>query len=272
MLSGCRRGPLEVPAVRPLIARIRSFVRVTACCAMLLIAGRSLSAQTIPHSSDSKPDFSGFWEVLSKADENIEPHSAGRGISASVGIVEGGELPYQPAALAQRKKNFAARKALDTEAKCFLPGVPRIMYEQHPFQIVQTPDLVMMLFEYLHAKRNVFMGSEHLPPPLDWWMGDSRGSWDDGTLVVDVNNFNDQTWFDRVGNYHSDALHVVERYALADSDYINYTATIEDAKVFTRPWKMDLVFYRHKEPNFRLLDYECQAFLLNDVPLLPNKK
>ena len=248
-------------------------VAILACFVTIPVAGQeAASGAAIPRTAAGKPDFSGFWEVLSKADENIEAHSAGRGISASIGVVEGGELPYQPAALKQRKQNFAARKTADTEAKCFLPGVPRIMYEQHPFQIVQTPDLVLMLFEYLHAKRNIFIGSEHLAGPLDWWMGDSRGLWDGDTLLIDVNNFNDETWFDRAGNFHSDVLHVVERYTLTDVDHINYLATIEDAKVFTRPWKMNLVFYRHKEPNFQLLDYECQAFLLNDIPLIANKK
>jgi hypothetical protein len=115
------------------------------------------------------------------------------------------------------------------------------------------------------------MNSPHLKGPLNWWMGDSRGRWDGDTLVIDANNFNDETWFDRAGNFHSDALHVVERYTLADRDHINYTATIEDPKVFTRPWMMNLVFYRHTEPNFRLLDYECYAFALDDVPIVPNR-
>jgi hypothetical protein len=243
------------------------------CLATMSVEGQeAVAGPAIPRTAEAKPDFSGFWEVLSKADENIEAHSASRGVSASVGIVEGGELPYTPAALQTRKQNFAKRKTADTEAKCYLPGVPRIMYLPYPFQIAQTPGLVLMLFEYLHAKRNIFMNSEHLPPPLDWWMGDSRGSWQGDTLVVDVNNFNDETWFDRVGNFHSDALHVVERYTLADTDHLNYTATVEDSKVYTRPWKMDLVFYRHKEPNFQLLEYECQAFLLNDIPLIPARK
>jgi len=177
-------------------------------------------------------------------------------------------LPYKPEMLEKRKQNFAARAAADTEAKCFLPGVPRVMYIQHPFQIVQTRDVVLMLFEYVHATRSVYMNSPHLKGPLNWWMGDSRGTWDGDTLVVDVNNFNEETWFDRAGNLHSDALHVVERYTLADRDHIDYAATIEDPKVFTRPWTMNLVFYRHTEPNFRLLDYECYAFALDDVPIV----
>jgi hypothetical protein len=190
-------------------------------------------------------------------------------VTAVLGFVAGGELPYRPEMLAKRKQNFDARATADTEARCYLPGVPRVMYVQHPFQIVQTPDLVLMLFEYVHATRNVFMNRPHLKGPLDWWMGDSRGSWDGDTLVVDANNFNEETWFDRAGNFHSDALHVVERYTLADRDHITYTATIEDPKVFTRPWTITLVFYRHTEPGFRLLDYECYAFALDDAPIVP---
>lgn len=249
--------------------------RVTAFLALLAIgvvaAGTTRvtgQGAVLPRTPGGKPDFSGIWEVLTKADYNIEPHSASRLAPAGAGIVTGGELPYKPEMLAKRKQNFEARATADTEAKCYLPGVPRVMYIQHPFQIVQTPDLVLMLFEYVHATRNVFMNSSHLKGPLDWWMGDSRGTWDGDTLMVDVNNFNEETWFDRAGNFHSDALHVVERYTLADRDHINYAATIEDPKVFTRPWAVNLVFYRHTEPGVRLLDYECYAFALDDVPIL----
>jgi hypothetical protein len=239
--------------------------------ALALAAPTAVRGQSsaIPRTADGKPDFSGIWETLSKADYNIEAHSASRLAPAGEGIVAGGALPYRPEMLAKRKQNFDARATADTEAKCYLPGVPRIMYIQHPFQIVQTPTSVLMLFEYVHATRNVFMNSPHLKGPLDWWMGDSRGTWDGDTLVVDVNNFNEETWFDRTGNFHSDALHVVERYTLADRDHINYAATIEDPKVFTRPWMISLVFYRHTEPNVRLLDYECYAFALDDVPIVP---
>jgi hypothetical protein len=103
-------------------------------------------------------------------------------------------------------------------------------------------------------------GSSH-PAPVDFWMGDSRGRWEGDTLVVDVTYFNDETWFDNAGNYHSDALHVVERYTPLDADHINYQATIEDPKVFTRPWKIDVLLYRHLEKNFQLLDYECVDFV-----------
>src|ERR1044071_1745700 len=128
----------------------------------VVLAGASRVAgqgPALPRTPAGKPDFSGIWETLSKADYNVEAHSASRLQPASAGIVAGGELPYKPEMLAKRKQNFDARATADTETKCFLPGVPRVMYIQHPFQIVQTPDLVLMLFEYVHATRNVFMNS-----------------------------------------------------------------------------------------------------------------
>jgi hypothetical protein len=225
-------------------------------------------ARPVPRTADGHPDLTGLWQAVNTANWDIQAHSARRGVPAGAGVVEGDELPYLPAALAKKKENYANRQALDTESKCFLPGVPRIMYEPYPFQIVQTPRVVMMLFEYIHATRNIFMDTPHLKGPLEFWMGDSRGRWEGDTLVVDVVHFNDQTWFDRAGNFHSDALHVVERYTLTDPDHMSYNATIEDPKVFTRPWKMNLVFYRHTEPNFQLLDYECYAFGLDDHPIV----
>ena len=88
-------------------------------------------------------------------------------------------------------------------------------------------------------------------------MGDSRGRWEDNALVVDVTLFNDQTWFDRAGNFHSDALHVVERYTRTDADHLLYEATIEDPKVFTRPWTMRMPLYRRQDANAQLLEFEC---------------
>ena len=130
-----------------------------------------------------------------------------------------------------------------------------------PFQIVQTTDQVLLLHEYAHATRTIYAnGTPHPKGPIDWWLGDSRGRWESDTFVVDSVHFNDQTWFDRAGNFHSDALHVIERFTLRDADHIDYAVTIEDPKVFTRPWEMRLVLYRRVEPHAQLLEYECAGF------------
>ena len=218
---------------------------------------------TVPRASDGKPDLSGIWQVLNTAAWDIEDHGASLGVPAGQGVVDGGRLPYQPAAEAKRRANFASRRTADPETKCFQPGVPRITYMPYPFQIVQTPDYIAILYEYTHVARHIYVdGTPHPKGPItSWLMGDSRAHWEGSTLVVDVIHFTDQTWLDRAGNFHSDALHVVERYTPTDRTHIQYDATIEDPKVFTRPWTMRMVLYRRVEPNAQLLDYECYALL-----------
>ena len=223
-------------------------------------AAASAQPRTVPRAAYGKPDFSGIWQVMNTANWNILPHAASKDGPAGMGVVEGGELPYQPWAVQKRDENYKNRLTADTDARCFLPGVPRIMYEPFPIQISQTPAVVSMFFEYEHAVRNVYMNTPHPPGPIEWWMGDSRGTWDGDTLVVDVIHLNDETWFDRAGNHHSEQLHVRERYTLLDADHMSYEARIEDPKVFTRPWQMNMVFYRHTEPNLQLLEYECYTF------------
>jgi hypothetical protein len=223
-------------------------------------APSSSSTVPIPRTPDGKPDLSGIWQVLNQAAVDIQDHDAQKGVPAGIGVVEGGDIPYTPTALAKKKDNYEKRATLDPEARCYLPGVPRLMYMPFPFQIFQSPTQVTMLFEYVHATRLVFMNTPHPPDGLDFWMGDARGKWEGDTLVVDTNNFNDKTWFDRAGNFHSDALHLVERYTLADPDHINYEVTVTDPKVFTRPWKMNMILYRRKEAGLRVLEYECYTF------------
>ncbi|HUK37255.1 MAG TPA: hypothetical protein VLV86_25240, partial [Vicinamibacterales bacterium] len=93
---------------------------------------------------------------------------------------------------------------------------------------------------------------------IDFWMGDSRGHWEGDTLVVQVTNHNDKTWFDMTGNFHSDAMVLVERYTMTDADTIRYEATIQDPKVFTRAWRISLPLRRDKDLD-RVLEYQCNA-------------
>jgi hypothetical protein len=213
-----------------------------------------------PRTPDGHPDLQGTWQVLNTAAWDIQDHHAQLGVPAGKGVVEGNEIPYLPPALQKKHENFANRQTLDPETKCFLPGVPRITYMPFPFQIVQSGNRVTILYEYLHAVRHIFLNGTHPPGPIEWWMGDSRGRWEGNTLVVDVTHFNADTWFDRAGNHHSEALQVIERYTPTGPDHIQYEATIEDPKVFTRPWKMGMTLYRRKDPHMELLEYECFAY------------
>ena len=215
-----------------------------------------------PRTADGKPDLQGIWQAMNAAAWNVEDHAASDGVPAGAGVVEGGVIPYLPEALKRRDENRANRLTEDNEAKCHMAGVPRSTYLPYPFQIVQTPTQVTMLYEYVHTLRNIHIDSPHPRGPIQWYMGDSRGRWEGDTLVVDVVHFTDQTWLDRSGNFHSDALHVVERYTRTGPDHLLYEVTLEDPKTYSRPWKMSMPLYRRQEANARLLEYECYAYKL----------
>ena len=237
-----------------------------------------------PRLADGHPDLNGIWQALNEANYDIEAHNARPALAlragpygpvpapavlplgavASVppglGVVEGGELPYRPEALAQRKQNQENWLTSDPEIKCYLPGVPRATYMPYPFQILQSQSAIAIVYEYAGAVRNLYL-KDPGPAPVDSWMGQSVAHWDKDTLVVDVTNLGDATWFDRAGNFHSDAMHVTERYRRTSPDVIAYEARIDDGKTFTRPWKMSMALYRRQEKNAQLLDFKCVEFV-----------
>jgi len=240
----------------------------------VVIVAATASAQTpsykAPRTADGKPNLSGIWQALNTANWDIQGHAAAAGplpqmgaigaIPPGLGVVEGDDLPYLPEAVAKKKENLANRWTADPELKCYLPGLPRATYMPFPFQIVQSAKTILFSYEYASAVRTVNMATAK-EAPIDSWMGWSNGHWEGETLVVDVTGLNDQTWFDRAGNFHSDALHVVERYTARSPESLNYEALIKDPKVFSRPWKMRMVLYRHEEPNAQLLEFKCVEFV-----------
>ena len=241
--------------MRSLVAVILSFV----------VAG-PLAAQTYraPRTPEGAPDLQGIWQAMNTAAVNLEDHIAVLDMPAGRSVIvdpPDGRIPYLPAAAKQQQENFKNRAKADPLNKCYIPGVPRVMYLPFPMQIVQTPKYVLMASEFAHTLRMVYMdGSKH-PADALFWIGDSRGRWEGETLVVDVGNHLPDTWFDRSGNFHSDELHIVERITRTEPDILTYEATLTDAQVFTRPWTIRMLLYRHKEPNFKLLEYECNAYL-----------
>jgi hypothetical protein len=228
-----------------------------------------------------KPDLSGIWEANNTANWDLQTHEARpmvaqQGLTPNsvvlaapvlalgsigwvppgLGIVEGEEIPYKPWAAARKKENLANWIDRDPEIKCFQPGIPRAMYMPYPFQIIQSSTKIMMVFEFDNAERTIHLNKMEDYPNVAY-MGYSVGHWEGDTLVVDVKDFTDATWFDRAGNFHSDALHVVERYTPMGPNVIRYEATIEDPQVFTRTWKISMPLYRHLEPNAQLMEFRC---------------
>lgn len=216
------------------------------------------AAKTLPRTADGKPNLQGIWMVQNRASYDLQDHAARFGMPAGQGVVEGGEIPYQPAALKQKQENFVNRQKADPLAQCFMPGVPRIMYMEWPFHIFQTRDHVAMTFEWSQIYRLIYTNGKPGPTGIEFWMGDSRGRWEGDTLVVTVTDHNDKTWFDMAGNFHSEQLRLTERYTMTDPDTIRYEVTIEDPKVFTRPWKISMPLHRQKDMK-RILEYQCQA-------------
>ena len=246
-------------------------------------AGLSPSSAGVSRTQDGKPNLNGIWQAFNTANWDILAHEAQAGPRPALmgawgaqpggmGIVEGNELPYRPEALETKKQKLANRMVVkvandpsrydsgDPELQCYRPGVPRANYMPFPFQIFQNREQIMIVYEYKWSMRSIYMDSKS-EAPVDSWMGWSNGRWEGDTLVVDVKGFNGNTWFDRAGNFHSDALHVIERWTPSGPNHLLYEATIDDPKVFTRPWKMSFPVYRRLEPNLQLIEFNCVPFV-----------
>jgi len=219
-----------------------------------------------------QPNMNGVWQAIGTADWNLEAHSAQKiegfyqlgslaAIPAGQSVVDGdGKIPYKPEALAKRDENRKKWPQGDPEVKCYLPGIPRATYMPYPFQIIQGGGDILFAYEYDSANREVYM-SNHQQPPVDTWMGWSNGHWEGDTLVIETTGFNDLTWLDRSGNYHSGSMKVTEKLTLEGENTIRYSATIEDPEVFSRPWTISMPLYRRLEPNAQILEFKCVPFV-----------
>ena len=242
-----------------------------------------------PARIDGKPNLNGIWQTMSRANWNLEPHSAQSGpagpagerlmgtysaMPAGLGVVEGGQLPYKPEAMEQLNKNKANLIKHDPEAACYLPGVPRATYINNmPFQIIQGGnDDILMVYEYANANRVIEMRDVEIPP-IDTWMGTSYGRWEGDTLVVTTlaqspgeykapagEMFEGVTWLDRSGNYITNHATVTERFTPMGPNHINYEVEVEDPDVYSRSWKMSMPLYRNVAPNAQLLEFRCVPF------------
>ena len=243
---------------------------VVSAAAMLTTSAQQPAAR--PNRIAGHPNLNGIWQAINTANWNLEGHSASATAfwqlgamfaippGQSVVVDNNGTIPYTPEGLKKRQENQAGWPKSDPEARCYMPGLPRATYMPYPFQIVQGESDILFIYEYARANRVVHM-TNHTEAPVDAVMGWSNGKWDGDTLVIEVKGFNDQSWFDRAGNHHSDALTVNERYALGPGgNHLNYEARIEDPNTFIRPWTIRMPLYRRLDPNVQLLEYNCVEF------------
>ncbi len=246
----------------------RAAMVIALLCTLSVVA--AAADYKAPRTPDGNPDLNGIWQALGSAHWNIEGHSAEMGsivkmgalgaVPGGLGIVEGGEIPYKPEALKVRNENKEHWIERDPAVKCYMPGIPRANYMPFPFQIVQTPEHVLIAYEFASASRVVYMNRPDFEAPVDSWMGHSIGKWDGESLVIDVTALIDQTWLDSAGNHHSDQLHVVERYTAMSPNLLMYEATIEDPNIYSKPWKISMPLYRRVEKNAQLLEFKCVEF------------
>lgn len=277
-----KRSPVRIVSIVSLAA---AGVVAVALLPAVPVAGQARGQQAAaapaaafkaPRTSFNQPNLQGIWQTMSTAHYDLEPHAATYQSPAGVGVVidpPDGKIPYTPAARAQKDLNYKNRLDDDPHAKCWKPGTPHFVYLPFPFQIIQTQNQVTMISEYVHNVRILYLNrSKHYPDgEVDFWNGDTVAKWEGDTLVTEVANFGGQAWLDRAGNHSSPDLKVVERFAMIDNDTIRYQATMTDPKTYTRPWTLEVLLYRRKEPNLRIMEYECHAYAENSLkdPVLP---
>jgi hypothetical protein len=245
-----------------------------AAASAIALAGLAVVADAQPPRPEriaEQPNFNGIWQALNTANWNLEAHSAEAledfwelgalgAIPAGQSVVVGGKIPYLPEALERREELRAGWPQSDPETLCYLPGIPRATYMPHPFQIIQGGGDILFAYSYASANRLVNMG-EPIEPPVDTWMGQSNGSWDGDTLVIETIGFNGKTHLDRAGNHHSNALRVTERLTLVDENHIQYEATLTDPQTYSEPWTISMPLYRRIEPDAVLLEHKCVPFV-----------
>ena len=242
------------------------------CAAVALFATAAAAEGVLtelPRAADGRPDLSGVWQALNTAHWNLEPHvsdypvvielGAQFAVPPGQGVVEGGKIPYLPEALAGREERYANRLTDDPEGKCYLGGVPRSTYMPYPFQIVQSPSDVVIVYQFATGLRRIYVDGES-EAPLDSWLGWSNGRWEGDTFVVEVTGLNGLTWLDRAGNYATENARVTERYTPIGPNHLRYEATIEDPTVYSRPWTIRMPLYRIVDEDFRLLEFKCEPY------------
>lgn len=228
-------------------------------------------AQEVARTPSGKPDLSGIWQAMTTAHYNVEPHAAAEGphsdvmgalsaIPGSLGVVEGGKIPYNEQGLRQRDANLIDAIDKDPLTKCYMPGVPRANALPFPFQIVQSQEVILIAYEFAEANRILYVDQPEIESQVDAWMGHSNAHWEGDTLVVRVTGQMPDTWFDRAGNHHSWEMVVEERYTPMGPNHIDYSATITDPNTFTAPWTISFPLYRHLEENMQLLEFKCAEF------------
>lgn len=243
-----------------------------------LVAALVLAASTAPALAqaplkrlpDGTPDISGVYQADGGgANQGLEKRAATALTPGGRGVVvdpPDGLLPMQPWARAENEARRAPERGYDDPtAHCFVAGVPRSTYVPSPFQILQPPGYVVLLYERMSWRQVPLDGRKHLDDSTRLWQGDSVGHWEGDTLVVETRNLNGKTWLDELGGIVTHQETVVERFIPVDGTNLRYEATVTDPGAYTRPWTIAMALRRM---NNELLEVAC----LEDDQDLPHLK
>ena len=218
--------------------------------------------------ADGKPDLSGYYQSTGGgANYGLERHGRDAFTPGTRGVVidpADGLLPYQPWARAERiNRELPYRGYDDPTAHCFVAGIPRSMYVPSPFQILQPPGYVVLLFERMSWRLIPLDGRGHLPDRIRLWQGDSVGQWEGDTLVVETTNLNGKAWMNEVGDVVSHAERVLERFTPVEAEKIIYRATVTDPIAYSRPWTIEIPLNRRNEELLEVACHEDNGDLQN---------
>jgi hypothetical protein len=252
--------------------------------AAAIAAAQSGETSNPSRTPDGQPNLQGIWTqqgltipTYSLEDGPTVEHSTAIGQARQQNrpsaIVDppDGRVPYQPWAAAQRQavydnhNDLKLRNQMDPQDRCFLGGATRF-FSLGNVQILQSPGNVVLLNEFAHTFRIVPLdGRPHVGQNIKLWQGDSRGRWEGNTLVIETTNNNDKTWFDKIGTFHSDSMRVTERLTLVDATTLSYRATVDDPRVFTRPWTIGLTLKPAVQDSQGVLELIEQACYEGDA-------
>jgi hypothetical protein len=224
--------------------------------------GQANLAAPAPRASDGKPDLSGVWLTDGGPVPPGVPTVEGDELRVSrqfidvTGGMKPGQVQMEPWAAELFKKHVASNGTLDPVARCQPAGEPSQPEVPLPYKIVQTPGLIIVLYEENSIHRQIFLdGRKMVPEAEPRWQGYSTGRWEGDTLVVETAGFNDRTWLDRTGHPHSDAMRLTERFRRRDAGHLEVDITITDPKAYRTP-----ITYKRQAtllPDEDLLEYFC---------------
>jgi hypothetical protein len=233
--------------------------------------GKADMTAPAPRTADGKPDLSGVWQyerppqtpgtVLhatpAPPGNDIIPLSVRTSQFWNLGAAFKDGLPFQPWAAELHRQRVASNSRDNPDAHCLPLGLMQLHTHSQPRKMVQTPGVIVIMYEANAGIRQIFTDGRHLPKdPEPWWFGYSTGTWKGDTLEVETTGFRDLGWLDVEGSPLTDAGKIFERFRRVDFGHLEIEVTIDDPKAYTKPWTVTV--HQRLLPDTELIEFVCQ--------------